>query len=456
MLFSNIAGDFFLSDELLLKRLIEETPNDNDAEYLLRKGFAFESKNDFYYNSFVSKLAEKKKINKSLSYIIVVPTLRCDLACSYCQVSRAALTAKGFDWSESTTNHFKDLLGSLKGSVKIEFQGGEPTLRLDLIEEIIDYCDTAEIITEFVICTNLNNLSTKLLNLLGRDDVYISTSIDGPPKVHTENRTNDDSITTTSLHNYHRVSKKFGASKINALPTITDISCESIRSIIDYYIEIEQKTIFLRPVNYQGFARKVFSEKRLEHNKWSENYIGALEYIFDLNFNSGVNVIEFGLEVALRRIFGSSFSSHVDLRSPNPSLKDYLVIDYDGSIFPSDEARMLSRINQVDLKMGQIGEGLETDKIREFNWNHMNEFHQDCIHCPYQPYCGIDNIDDISRYGRSDMQKHMTSFCITNMNLFDFIFSKLESADPIALYNFQGHLTGKFSSTMISSEWLYD
>lgn len=456
MLFTNIAGDFFLSNELLLKRLVEETPNENDVEFLLRKGFAFESKNDFYYNSFLSKITQKKKINKSLSYIIAVPTLRCDLACSYCQVSRAALTAKGFDWSENITNHFKDLLSGLEGRVKIEFQGGEPTLRLDVIEEIIDYCDVTEITAEFVICTNLNNLPARLMNLLERDDVYISTSIDGPPKVHTLNRTNDEDITENSLENYQKVSQMFGASKINALPTITDISSDSIRSVIDYYIEIEQKTIFLRPVNYQGFARKAYSETRLEADKWSKSYIDALEYIFGLNFNNGINIIEFGLEVALRRIFGSSYSSHVDLRSPNPSLRDYLVVDYDGSIFPSDEARMLSRINQANLKMGEIGKELDIDKINDFNWNHMNEFHQDCIHCPYQPYCGIDSIDDISRYGRSDMQKHMTNFCITNMNLFDFIFSKLESADPVALYNFQGHLTGKFNLNMISSEWLYD
>ena len=30
-----------------------------------------------------------------LSYLIVVPTLRCNLSCSYCQVSRAPIKAKG-------------------------------------------------------------------------------------------------------------------------------------------------------------------------------------------------------------------------------------------------------------------------------------------------------------------------------------------------------------------------
>jgi hypothetical protein len=52
------------------------------------------------------------------------------------------------------------------------------------------------------------------------------------------------------------------------------------------------------------------------------------------------------------------------------------------------------------------------------------------MHCPYQPYCGIDVIDDISRYGRIDVPKHETDFCRRHMHLFDKAFELLYSDDP--------------------------
>src|SRR3546814_17638525 len=37
-----------------------------------------------------------------LDYLILVPTLRCNLSCSYCPVSRVNAGRSGFDWHEDT------------------------------------------------------------------------------------------------------------------------------------------------------------------------------------------------------------------------------------------------------------------------------------------------------------------------------------------------------------------
>lgn len=457
ILFSNNAGDFFFSTNKFLERIINGELTKTDNDFLCRKGFAYQTKNDFHYNSFVYRLKQKKSIENKLSYIIAVPTLRCDLTCDYCQVSRANINASGFDWTDETVQNFKTLIStSINQEVKIEFQGGEPTLRLDIIEEVIEHCDKEGIIAEFVICTNLNVLSDRLLKLVKRKDVFISTSLDGPAYLHTKNRTKNEEITSVSMNNFQEILIKFGQEKINALPTITDNNFETVKEIIDYYIEVGQESIFLRPVNYHGFARKKFADTRLEYESWTTNYQKALEYIFDLNFFQGKRITEFGLEIALKRIFGLGHNSHVDLRSPNPAIRDFLLVDYDGKIFPSDEARMLSRVKQVNLQMGSLNDGIDKEKVKEFNWNHINDVHEDCIHCTYQPFCGIDNIDDISRYNRIDLPKQITFFCNTNMKMFDFIFSKIEQANPIALLNIQGHLTGDFSTKPVMSEWIYD
>src|SRR3546814_14368962 len=54
------------------------------------------------------------------------------------------------------------------------FQGGEPTLRLDLIAAVIERC-TRFAERQFVVCTNLQSLSDAHLALFDRDDVYIPT-----------------------------------------------------------------------------------------------------------------------------------------------------------------------------------------------------------------------------------------------------------------------------------------
>ncbi len=457
ILLSNDAGDFFLSSENFLERLINKNCTKKDNEFLLRKGFAYNEANDFYYNSHLLRLKQKKQVAGKISYVIAIPTLRCDLACDYCQVSRASINAKGFDWTDEIIFAFKKFIsGSSDRKLKIEFQGGEPSLRMDIIEDVVEHCDKEGIDAEFIICTNLSTLSESLRKLLERKDFFVSTSIDGPAKLHTDNRTKDEFITASVLKNYQEIQSTYGSGKVNALPTITNDSFEAIRNIIDYYVSIGQRSIFLRPVNYQGFARKTFAAAKDEYYNWISSYQKALQYIFDLNFNDSAQIVEVGFEVAIKRIFLPSYNSHVDLRSPNPAVRDYLVINYDGDLYPSDEARMLSRIRHIDLKMGNIVSGINAKILKDFNWNQMNEIHEDCIHCAYKPFCGIDTIDDLSRYNRTDLPKHETYFCKSNMSTFDNIFSKIEQNDPVAFFNIQGHLSGDFSLKPIMANWLYD
>ncbi|MBL4869360.1 MAG: radical SAM protein [Robiginitomaculum sp.] len=213
-LFSNDAGDFFLSSEQFLDRLVKGRLTNTDNHYLLRKGFAFNEEHDFYYNSYLSKIKQKKYIREKLSYIIVIPTLRCDLACDYCQVSRASLGAKGFDWTDEITQAFKTFLSAHSDTkIKIEFQGGEPSLRMDIIEEVVAHCDKEGLNADFIICTNLNTLPEALRKLLDRSDFFVSTSIDGPAELHTNNRTKNEHTTSSVLENYGKIQRECGADK---------------------------------------------------------------------------------------------------------------------------------------------------------------------------------------------------------------------------------------------------
>ena len=45
---------------------------------------------------------------------MIIPTLRCNLKCSYCQVSRVDENTKGYDWSKETVKDFINFLMIMK------------------------------------------------------------------------------------------------------------------------------------------------------------------------------------------------------------------------------------------------------------------------------------------------------------------------------------------------------
>ena len=69
------------------------------------------------------------------------------------------------------------------------------------------------------------------------------------------------------------------------------------------------------------------------------------------------------------------------------------------------------------------------------NYHSFNNVEQDCIHCAFQPYCGIDLIDDLARYARIDRKKHDTWFCRQHTAIFDKIFRLIYSGTPAERYS---------------------
>ena len=106
--------------------------------------------------------------------------------------------------------------------------------------------------------------------------------------------------------------------------------------------------------------------------------------------------------------------------------------------------------------MGSLSKGLDDKKLSSFNYNQINETDPDCIHCSHQSYCGVDTIDDLSRYQRIDLPKHQTDFCENNMSKFDSVFARLLECKPRDFYNISGHLTNVFTVDPFFGRYIYD
>ena len=429
MLVTNEAGDYgFFADDMI-DRFFGGSATEAETRKLQALSIAVPEQDSWRLASLMRRVRQKHANTEGrLSYLIVIPTLRCDLSCSYCQVSRAALDAKGFDWTDEHLAQFERFLDRIEGDhLKLEFQGGEPTVRPDLIRRVIDMCARRFSRPEFVICTNLTRITPETEAIFAREDVVISTSIDGPAAVMTANRTGSDAVSEAVLANFHYIVRKYGPDKVSALPTITDKTISDPKSLIDFYASLGFQSIFLRPVNYMGFARKQHANLSRDSDVWNRFYTEALEHIIAIN--QRVYFEEFYLSLMVRSIFGGISHGYVDLRSPSRFASDYCVVDFDGTLYPSDEARMLSRTRSVDLAIGTLEAGFDEAKLATLNRHAINQTHPDCVHCAYLPYCGIDIVDDISRNGRIDIPKHETWFCRRQTAMFDLIFEKVAQQD---------------------------
>ena len=133
---------------------------------------------------------------------MVVPTLRCDHRCQYCQVSRVPVDRKGYDLHDNSVDEIIGLIAiSRQRSIKIEFQGGEPLLNFPYVQEFVKRAKRTlnDKDISFVVCSALGPLNDEVVSWAREEGVYFSTSLDGAERVHRSNRPSKhfDSYETT-------------------------------------------------------------------------------------------------------------------------------------------------------------------------------------------------------------------------------------------------------------------
>jgi His-Xaa-Ser system radical SAM maturase HxsB len=428
------SGRFFASGIPFVERGASGERTSADDAWLEAAGHRIDTTDLLSRRTYAWQLARRLTKGANLDYLILVPTLRCNLSCSYCQVSRAPLHQPGFDWTAETLEQILALIDDLKSEhVQIEFQGGEPTLRVDLLQRVIARCKRFRY-RRFVVCTNLHEIGDEQWALFDNPDLYISTSLDGDFLTHGLQRTGTE--TAKFEANLRTVIERYGPNKVSALPTIDPNRPPKIESVIDTYSDLGLSSIFLRPINYQGFARKRHQQSRETSSAWAAYHRSFVRSLIDRNWTDRTRVLEETyLSVCLRRIFHPGAERHVDLRNPNPLGVDYLVIDHDGTLYPTDEARMLARSGVIDLSLGKVGEDWRSETWEQLNLQSTNQFDPACSRCAFQPYCGRDIVDDLARYGRVDIPRTETVFCRRHQDIFDFAFELIYDPDPAVRYS---------------------
>lgn len=110
--------------------------------------------------------ARNETLNSGVSLHIIVPTLQCEHTCRYCQVSRAAV-GDGFSMTRAQVELAADaVFQSSAPMLTVEFQGGDPLLRFDLVRLAIERISQRSIQdgrkVQFVVVSTLHQLNEEM------------------------------------------------------------------------------------------------------------------------------------------------------------------------------------------------------------------------------------------------------------------------------------------------------
>jgi uncharacterized protein len=365
-----------------------------------------------------------------------VVTLRCNHTCQYCQVSRQSEDRSAFDMTIPMANKAIEFtFRSPAPAIKIEFQGGESLLNFELIKHITIEAKKRNLRAKrdlvFVIATNLSVLTEEILSFCREHEVFISTSLDGPEDLHNANRpkAGNDSYQIT-INGIRRARSALGADKVSALMTTTKASLPRVTEIIDEYVKQGFNGIFLRNLSPYGFAIKTKYFDGYDTQQWQDFYQKGLNYIIALN-KQGKFFVEHYTAIILRKMLTPYGTGYVNLQSPAGIGIAGIIYNYNGQVYPSDEARMKAEMGDKIFCMGNLlTDSYEKVMLSSALLNPLEESVAEsvpmCEECAFLPYCGSD--PDYHYATQHDFVGHkaFSGFCKKNMGVFRYIIQKME------------------------------
>ncbi len=376
---------------------------------------------------------------------IIVGTLRCNLKCSYCQASAQKGAEKQFDMDEETAKRVVDAIFQSPGpKVDIEFQGGEPLVNWPIVEYIINYANRKSLVEDkdvfFSLVSNLVSISDDQLQFLVDNEVGISTSIDGPEKLHDLHRGSGSfKKTTANLKKCVETYKeKYVLRLPGALLTATTDSLAYPVEIVDQYVELGLESVHLRKVSPFGMASKSMAKFAYTDSEFLEFYEKAFDRIIELN-KEGTRFTERAAYLFLLKMMTDYPVNHMDCRNPCGAGIGQVAYNYNGNVYTCDEGRMMSMMGREDFKLGNVMENtfeemMDNDVVRAMCASSCLESLPACNLCAYKPYCGVCPLYNFAVEGSLFGMEHFNERCRINKGILDIIMKKARDPEVLDIY----------------------
>ena len=428
-------GAWVLLDEneykLLRTYMVHKNP---DLFFLLKqKGFVITNDN---WDSVVESYRERFHfLNNGPTLHIVVPTFRCNMKCVYCHSLAKPLDAKGWDMDEETAKRIVDfILTSPSDSVIIEFQGGEPLEKFDIIKTIIDYAQEKSREKHkrvfFTLVTNLTEMTEEKLEFLKSRNVRgISTSLDGPKELHNKNRkyAGGSGSYDDVVYWVKRIKTEFRRDfNLSAMTTVTRWSLDYAKEIPRLFAELGFYHVWPRYLNQLGFSGIVWDKIGYTMDEYLDFFRKVVDETIQIN-KEGTLLVENFTRIIARKILNRRDPNFVDLQSPCGAggIGGQLVYDHNGDIYTCDEAKIMGDT----FKLGNVKTSTMKEVLSHPTTLSMvdvsSKFGLICDNCPFSPYCGICPVHSYTRYGDIIPKLQNDYRCRINKALIDQTFQRI-------------------------------
>jgi His-Xaa-Ser system radical SAM maturase HxsB len=390
--------------------------------------------------------ARKRFLNHGPNLHLVVATLRCNETCVYCHASRANMDAVGTDMTEETAERVVDFIFRTTSPwVTIEFQGGEPLVNFPVVKRVIEYAleknRAAAKDLEFTLVSNLSLMDDEKLEYLLGHKVQICTSVDGPQALHDkQRRLPQASAFAESQRWIRRINDAYRAMgldptlyHVEALLTTTRDTLARWKEVVDTYVELGCRSLFLRPVDPFGWAERTAARVEYPRHEYLAFYRQAVDYMISLN-RQGTEILERYAAIFLTKILTGEDPNFLDIRSPGGAGIGQLAYNYDGRIFTCDEGRMLHEMGDDSFLLGDVRSssyrqivGHET--VRALLLASNLDARPDCVNCAYNPYCGVPPVHSHKTQGTIFGRMRESTLCMVHKGIQDYLFEKLAEDD---------------------------
>jgi His-Xaa-Ser system radical SAM maturase HxsB len=395
-----------------------------------------------------SRYARKKRfLDYGPNLHVMVVTLRCNESCVYCHASRADMDAVHTDMTKETAEKAVELaLSSTAPSITIEFQGGEPLVNFPVMKHIVEVALQKNRAygkgLEFTLVSNLSLMDDDKLRWLIDNKVQICTSVDGPEALHNKQRIlaggNAWQQATKWIKRINEEYAKLGLDPVlyhvEALLTTTRALLPYPKEIVDAYVDLGCRAIFVRPVDPFGWASRTAKTVEYPRSDYLDFYRTTTDYILDLN-KKGVQVLERFGAIFLTKILGDEEPNFLDVRSPGGAGIGQIAYSYDGKIFTSDEGRMVGQMGDPFFQIGHVDTSkyrdlMTHDTVRSLTLASTLDLQPDCVSCTYNPYCGIVPEHNYRTQGSIFGRMRESQLCAVHKGIQDYLFGKLRENDP--------------------------
>jgi radical SAM protein with 4Fe4S-binding SPASM domain len=228
---------------------------------------------------------------------------------------------------------------------------------------------------------------------------------------------------------------------VEALLTTTGETLRHWKEVVDTYVGLGCRALFLRPVDPFGFADKTGHRIEYPRAEYLEFYASAVDYMLELN-RQGVQILERFAAIFLTKILGGGDPNFLDIRNPCGAGIGQIAYNYDGKVFTCDEGRMVHEMGDSTFLIGDVVRSSYRDlmgheTVRALAIASNLDAQPDCVHCAYNPYCGVCPVHNHKTQGTLFGRMRESTLCAVHKGIQDYLFGKLAEGDPAVMETLQ-------------------